>query len=109
MAKKVKVLMFGEAVNIVLIRKGKERGITDKTKNEDNCRLRSFLSKHYVPRLGLVVSIQTYLNSLKAAGRSAGYIRRMRGLLNQFLAYLPTCQLSFVYYAYETTNEGAGQ
>lgn len=92
-----RVLKFGEAINVALTRKGKERGITDKTKNEDNCRLHSFLSKHYNASLGLVGSIQAYLNNLKAAGRSASYIRRMRGLLNQFLAYLPTCQLSFVY------------
>lgn len=96
MARKVKVLKFGEAVNVALIRKGKEKGITDKTKKEDNCRLRSFLSKHFNASLGLSGSIQAYLNNLKVAGRSASYIRRMRGLLGQFMAYLPTCQLSFI-------------
>jgi hypothetical protein len=96
MKRKVKVMKFDDAIKKVLSRKIRERGITDKTKNEDNCRLRSFLTKHYNASLGLSRSIQAYLNNLKDLGRSAGYIRRMRGLLGQFMAYLPTCQLSFI-------------
>jgi hypothetical protein len=94
MKKRVKVLRFEKAIEVSLSRKMNERGITDKTKKEDVCRLNSFITKHYNASLGLVGSIQAYLNNLRTAGRSASYIRRMRWLLGQFMAYLPTCQLS---------------
>ena len=92
---KVKILPFHEALHVALTRKMNElagRAKADSVRTFE-CRVKSFLSHEYNPSLGLVGSIQAYLNRLKLAGKSASYIRGMKSVLNSFMAYLPTCQI----------------
>jgi hypothetical protein len=93
---KVKVLPFHEAIHVALSHKMSE--LAGRAKRESvskyEYRVKSFLSHEYQPSLGLVGSIQAYLNRLKLAGKSASYVRGMKSTLNGFLACLPTCQIS---------------
>jgi hypothetical protein len=90
-------ITFGEAVTIAL--KNVMSEMSGRAKNESvkkfESRIKSFLGHEFKPMLGLVGSIQAYLNRLKLAGKSASYIRGMKSVLNSFMAYLPTCQIDF--------------
>jgi hemin uptake protein HemP len=88
---------FSQAVSIALRNVTSE--MLERAKSESvkkfESRVKSFLGHEFNPSLGLVGSIQAYLNRLKLAGKSASYIRGMKSVLNSFMAYLPTCQIDF--------------
>ena len=91
------IIPFGQAVSIALRNVTSE--MLERAKSESvkkfEYRIKSFLGNEFKPSLGLVGSIQAYLNRLKLAGKSASYIRGMKSVLNNFMSYLPTCQIDF--------------
>jgi hypothetical protein len=93
---KVTVTPFHEAVGIALNKQTSKLLGYAKIETVDKFayRVKSFLTHEFNPMLGLVGSVNAYLNRLKLSGRSASYIRCVKSVLTRFVASLPTCQLS---------------
>lgn len=95
---KAQIATLREAVAIALSRKIQD--MTGRAKcasmRKFCSRVKSFLRHEFVPMLGMVGSIEAYLNRLKMAGKSNSYVRGMKSTLYGFLAYLPPCQTDFL-------------
>jgi len=97
-APKASIPTLREAVAIALSRKIQDMTGRAKCESMDKfcSRVKLFLRNQFDPMLGLVGSIETYLNRLKMAGKSTSYVRGMKSTLYGFMACLPTCQIDFL-------------